>query len=115
MARIADALRIAEPAAREHLAALNAAGLVRTGEPEQPSTGDAAKPVHLIGPEQAERGAGLAVVATEAGLRLWRAVRADTTRLTATLWGDVPEDDRAAAARVLNTVLERAGAALAAN
>ncbi|MCY1143299.1 hypothetical protein OWR29_35335 [Actinoplanes sp. Pm04-4] len=87
IARIAEALRVGEPAARERLAELAGAGLVHT------TSGGAVEP-------------------TERGLALWQDVRAQVMRLTDKLWGDVPEADRAAAGRVLNVVLARAGALL---
>ncbi|GAB2569261.1 hypothetical protein Aab01nite_07840 [Paractinoplanes abujensis] len=85
--RVAEALRVAEPVAREHLVALAAAGLVVTT-------------------------AGLTVAPTDRGLEVWRSVRAATSRITDSLWGDLPAPDRETAARVLNVVLTRAGAAL---
>ncbi|MBM2614025.1 helix-turn-helix transcriptional regulator [Actinoplanes sp. LDG1-06] len=87
-ARIAEALRVPEPDAHDHLAALTAAGLVEAG-----STG---------------------ATPTAYGLDVWNSVRAATVRITDSLWSDLPESDRTAAAHVLNTVLARAGAALAA-
>lgn len=51
---------------------------------------------------------------TPAGLELVERVQERTAALTATLWSGVPEADLDAAARVLNTVLERAREALAA-
>ncbi|BBH68059.1 hypothetical protein ACTI_47440 [Actinoplanes sp. OR16] len=40
---------------------------------------------------------------------LWDRVRAANTTVTSQLWGDLPTADLEAAARVLNTVLDRAG------
>ncbi len=81
--RISEALRVDEDAARARLAELTAAGLLQANlEP------------------------------TDEGLALWRDVRARTAGIGESLWGDLPGDDRAAAARVLNTVLDRAGVAL---
>ncbi|WP_164842402.1 hypothetical protein [Actinoplanes solisilvae] len=51
---------------------------------------------------------------TESGRSLWLRVRSATATLTADLWGDLRAEDRDAAARVLNVVLTRAGAALSA-
>ncbi|WP_250034766.1 hypothetical protein [Paractinoplanes maris] len=87
--RLAQALRIAEPVARERLAELAAAGLVRPA-----AAGGAAEP-------------------TERGQELWREVSAELAGVTGELWGDLPEGDREAAARVLRTVLSRADAFLA--
>ncbi|MBU2664912.1 hypothetical protein KOI35_15525 [Actinoplanes bogorensis] len=77
---LAEALRVDEAAARAHVDALIAAGLADASGTK----------------------------ATEDGMRLWRAVRAETAELTAKLWGDIPEADQATAARVLNTILTRA-------
>ncbi|GID30607.1 MarR family transcriptional regulator [Paractinoplanes brasiliensis] len=85
VARIAGALRVGE--AREHLAALAAAGMVVTAD-------------------------DLTVRPTERGMALWTSVRAATGRIADALWNDLPDADREVAARVLNTVLTRAGAAL---
>ena len=82
-ARIAHALRTDEPAARRRLTELADLGLTRGSEP------------------------------TERGHAVWHEVRSRTTRTTDELWNDLPEADRRAAARVLNTVLARADAILA--
>ncbi|MEV6368781.1 hypothetical protein AB0L86_18030 [Micromonospora musae] len=81
--RIRDALKVDQATAREHVAALTAAGLLVTTP------------------------AG-AVEASERGTAQWNEVRAATGLVTQRLWGDLPEDDLAAAGRVLNTVLTRA-------
>ncbi|MBL7257459.1 MarR family winged helix-turn-helix transcriptional regulator [Paractinoplanes lichenicola] len=86
-ARVAEALRVAEPVAREHLVALAGAGLVVTT-------------------------ADLTVAPTDRGLEVWKSVRAATSRITESLWGDLPTADRETTARVLSAVLTRAGAAL---
>lgn len=86
-ARISEALRIDAAAARELLAELIAAGLVHEA---------AARTIELTGK----------------GRSLQRGIRSATASLTEDLWGDLPDDDRATAARVLNVVLTRAGAAL---
>lgn len=86
-ARISEALRTDEAAARRLLSELAAAGLVRET-------------------------AACTVEPTETGRAVWRRVRSATVTLTAGLWGDLPAEDRDTAARVLNVVLTRAGAAL---
>ncbi|QSB16395.1 hypothetical protein JQS43_08995 [Natronosporangium hydrolyticum] len=53
------------------------------------------------------------IVATEAGERRWRAVRAGIVPLTEELWGDLAETELKVASRVLNTILARADAMLA--
>ncbi|RKN25549.1 haloalkane dehalogenase [Micromonospora musae] len=87
--RIRDALKVDQATAREHVAALTAAGLLVTTP------------------------AG-AVEASERGTAQWNEVRAATGLVSQRLWGDLPEDDLAAAGRVLNTVLSRADGVLAA-
>ncbi|XVV17059.1 MarR family winged helix-turn-helix transcriptional regulator [Actinoplanes sp. CA-131856] len=85
LAPIREALKADEPTTRGHLEHLAAVGLV--------------DPV--------------AIEATPAGRALWERVRSTTTALTADLWGDLPEADLLAAARVLNAALTRADALLA--
>lgn len=51
---------------------------------------------------------------TEAGRALLAAVGAETAPVTARIWGGIPEEDLAAAGRVLALVTERANAELAA-
>lgn len=75
-------------AATERIAELTAAGLVRTNEDGTVST-------------------------TEAGQAQWTSVRTNIGAITGGLWGDLPADDLATAARVLATVLQRASAVLA--
>ncbi|TDC37404.1 MarR family transcriptional regulator [Micromonospora sp. 15K316] len=87
--RVRAALKVDEARAREHLTELTAAGLLRTTP------------------------AG-AVEATERGRAQWSAVRAATSLITQRLWGDLPEEDLAAAGRVLNTVLARTDGVLSA-
>ena len=87
-ARVAHALRVDEPTARRRLAELAAAGLV------QPAPGGALEPTAL-------------------GRILWNNVRTETAAIADSLWGNLPEGDQEAAARVLNAVLARADAALA--
>ncbi|NUR47287.1 MAG: winged helix DNA-binding protein [Hamadaea sp.] len=87
-ARVSGALKADSAIARERLAELTSAGLVRQN------------------PEGV-------VEATERGKAQWEAVRAQVTEITQRLWGDLPEEDLAVAGRVLSTVLTRANAALA--
>jgi DNA-binding MarR family transcriptional regulator len=54
------------------------------------------------------------VKATDAGQQLYRQIRAQVSRITDRLWGDLPEEDLATAGRVLSTVLQRANAELSA-
>lgn len=53
------------------------------------------------------------VTVTDAGRALHTRVRGSASEITERLWGDVPGEDRAVAARVLATVLDRATAELA--
>ena len=55
---------------------------------------------------------GQEVVVTSTGRELQERVQAAVVEITARLWGDLPEDDLAAARRVLGTVLSRANAEL---
>ena len=50
---------------------------------------------------------------TDAGNRLHGRIRSNVAEITQRLWGDLPPDDLAAAARVLGTVLDRANGELA--
>jgi DNA-binding MarR family transcriptional regulator len=88
VARISDALKVDEAAARGRIAELAAADLVRT-------TADGT------------------VEATEKGEARWGQTRATITRITQDLWGDLPEADLAVAGQILNTVLTRANTLLA--
>lgn len=54
------------------------------------------------------------VTVTDAGRALWTRIRTAVGQITHDLWGDLPTDDLEAAGRVLNTVLTRANALLAA-
>lgn len=89
LGRVREALKVDEAAARDRIAELTAAGLVRTTV------------------------AG-ALEATEQGTAQWNAVRAATGPITEQLWGDLPEAELAVAGRVLNTVLTRTNAVLSA-
>jgi hypothetical protein len=151
-ARVAEALRIPEAAARDRLAELTAAGLAHettdphrqaadpareTADPARETTSAARETAgparetagparETAGPardtagsnRETARQAGETpdrrIEPTERGRSLWRDVRAATTVLADDLWADLPDADRAAAARVLNVVLTRAGAALSA-
>ncbi|OLT25093.1 hypothetical protein BJF79_13100 [Actinomadura sp. CNU-125] len=55
------------------------------------------------------------VQATDEGRARWTQVRTALGPITQGLWGDLPPEDLAAAGRVLNTVLARANATLAAS
>lgn len=57
---------------------------------------------------------GSQVRITDAGRDFYAAVTAETGRVSARIWGDIPAQDLAAAGRVLATVTERANAELAA-
>ena len=87
--RVSGVLRIEQPAAGQRIAELAAANLVHT-------TPDGT------------------TEATERGKAQWTQVKAAITQITERLWGDLPEQDLATAGRVLNTVLTRANAILAA-
>ncbi|MEU6040563.1 hypothetical protein ABZ801_34695 [Actinomadura sp. NPDC047616] len=87
--RISGVLKVDRAAARERIAELTAAGMVRT-------TPDGT------------------VEATEQGKEQWSRLRAAITTITQELWGDLPEEDLATAGRVLNTVLTRANTLLSA-
>jgi hypothetical protein len=56
---------------------------------------------------------GSAVTLTDSGRRLYGEIRADVTRITERLWGDLPAEHLEVAGRVLGTVLARADAELA--
>jgi hypothetical protein len=85
--RFAGALHISADQARARLAELDSAGLL-----------------------QDDAGA---VAPSEAGRTLHEGIRANVGEITQRLWGDLPAEDLAIAARVLGTVLERARAELA--
>ena len=87
--RISSVLRIEQSAARQRIAELAAANLVHT-TPDDTTE------------------------ATEHGKAQWTQVRAAIAQITDRLWGDLPEQDLTTAGRVLNTVLTRANAILAA-
>jgi haloalkane dehalogenase len=90
-AQVAGALKVSDAEARARLAELATARLVQLHD------GDAS-PVTL----------------TDAGQQLFGRVRGSVTETTERLWGDLPADDLATAGRVLNTILGRANAELAA-
>jgi hypothetical protein len=85
--RVSGVLKVDPTAARERIAELTAAGMVRTTP------------------------AGT-VEATEMGRARWSRVRAAIAEITEELWGDLPEEDLATAGRVLPTVLTRANTLL---
>jgi DNA-binding MarR family transcriptional regulator len=89
VARVSGALKLDPGAVQEAIAALLEAGLLEAS--------DGATPV---------------VSATAAGRGLQTRVRTAVGDITARLWGDIPSADLDVAARVLNTVLERADAEL---
>jgi hypothetical protein len=62
---------------------------------------------------QAAGADGSLATLTNVGERLYGKIRADLSRITERLWGDLPTDDLATAGRVLGIVLERANAELA--
>ena len=86
--RVADTLKVDEAAARARIGELAAARLLATGETGQ-------------------------VAATDAGQAQWNEIRAAVTQITQGLWGDLPAEDLATAARVLSTVRARANEVLA--
>ncbi|NJP33551.1 MarR family winged helix-turn-helix transcriptional regulator [Micromonospora thermarum] len=87
--RISDVLKVDPAVARQRVAELAAADLVRT------------TPDGVVEP-------------TEDGRALWGRVRSGIDRITQRLWGDLPDADLTTAGRVLTTVLTRANALLAA-
>ncbi len=89
--RVSGALKIGEAGAQALLADLADAELV-----DVPDDGHA--PVKV----------------TDAGQQLYRRIRAQVSRITDRLWGDLPEEDLATAGRVLSTILQRANAELSA-
>ncbi|MBM9507833.1 hypothetical protein [Actinacidiphila acididurans] len=82
-ARVADAQQTGIETARAHLADLADLGFLRTTEDGRPEL-------------------------TEHGRSVWEGLRATLGETTAGLWGDLPAQDLAVAARVLTTVLTRA-------
>ncbi len=89
VARVAGGLHISDHAAEDLIGHLAAGGLLGASE----------------------RGGHITV--TDAGRALHTRVRGSASEITERLWGDVPGEDRAVAARVLTTVLDRATAELA--
>jgi hypothetical protein len=84
---VAHGLKIDGGTAREHLRALARAHLVEDGD-------------------------GSSIEVNDTGKAQWRAIRSAVAGITEGLWGDLPEEDLATAARVLNLVLSRANALL---
>jgi DNA-binding MarR family transcriptional regulator len=91
VSRVAGALKLNDAEAAAHVDQLAVAGLV-----------------------ELPRVDGSAVTVTEGGRELHSRIRTRVAAITERLWGDLPSDDLATAARVLGTVLERASAELAA-
>ena len=89
--RVAGALKVSQEAAQEHITELTAVQLLH----------------------DAPAGDGSPVQLTEAGQQLYSQVRTTVTQITQRLWGDLPAEDLATAARVLSTVTARANAELA--
>lgn len=87
--RVVGAAKLSEAAAAELVIDLDAFGLLRVAS-------------------------GGSVTVTDAGHKQWSAIRAAITTITDGLWGDLPAEELAIAARVLSTVLGRANALLAA-
>jgi hypothetical protein len=90
ISRLTGGLRVSDAEAQARIAELAAAHL-------------------LVAPD----GEG-SVTVTDAGRQLHGQIGSAVTRITHRLWGDLPADDLATAARVLTTVLERANAELTA-
>jgi DNA-binding MarR family transcriptional regulator len=89
--RLAGAVQVSDVEARARIGELTDAGLL--GSPEdRPSS----------------------IVVTDAGRQLQARIRTAVTEITTRLWGDLPDEDLATAGRVLDTVLRRAQAELAA-
>jgi hypothetical protein len=88
--RVAGVLKVSATEARSRLTELSSDGLLRVPEAAE-------SPVTLTGD----------------GHDLVRVVRAAVADITGRLWGDLPEQDLAAAGRVLGSVLSRANLELA--
>ncbi|MFC6883569.1 MULTISPECIES: MarR family winged helix-turn-helix transcriptional regulator [Actinomadura] len=86
--RVSGAAQFSQASVAERIAELTAAGFLRDG--------------------------GGRVQVTDEGQARWTRVRAAIGPITQELWGDLPPEDLAVAGRVLNIVLERANAVLAA-
>src|SRR3954452_20197915 len=79
------------------------------------SDGDAEALVDaLVAAQVVEAVRDSAVQVTTAGHELHSSIRRDVVQITERLWGDLPQEDLATAGRVLDTVLVRANAELAA-
>jgi hypothetical protein len=98
--RVATATRFSRAAVADRIAELTAAGLLRGGDGGSDGDGDS--------------GDGDRVEVTDEGHARWTRVRTAIGPITQGLWGDLPAEDLAAAARVLRVVLDRAHAMLAA-
>ncbi|MFD0885084.1 hypothetical protein ACFQ08_11060 [Streptosporangium algeriense] len=82
--KVRKATKFSEASVAERIAELTAAGLLKDG------------------------GEGADVQVSEAGQQQWTQVRSALGPIIQGLWGDLPAEDLAVAARVLNTVLARA-------
>lgn len=89
--RVAGALKLSAAAADDQLAELVAAHLLKSTRSDADSF----------------------VEVTDEGRELHARIRSAVSDVTERLWGDLPETDLTVAARVLNTILERANAELA--
>jgi DNA-binding MarR family transcriptional regulator len=86
------------------------AGALKVSEAEARTRIDELVAVQLLGHPDGE---GSPVTVTDAGRELHGGIRAQVAEVTGRLWGDLPADELAIAARVLGTVLDRANAELA--
>jgi DNA-binding MarR family transcriptional regulator len=68
----------------------------------------------LVAAQLVQSAGDSAVELTTAGQELHSSIRVDVVQITERLWGDLPQEDLAAAGRVLDAVLTRANAELAA-
>jgi DNA-binding MarR family transcriptional regulator len=85
------------------------AGVLKVSEAEARALTVDLASAQLLGPADAD---GSTVQVSDAGRRLHGQIRAAVTPITERLWGDLPAEDLATAARVLSTVLDRANAEL---
>ncbi|GAA4100387.1 winged helix DNA-binding protein [Nonomuraea soli] len=86
--KVSKATKFSEASVAERIAELTAAGLLKEG------------------------GEGGDVQVSETGQQQWTQVRTALGPIIQRLWGDLPAEDLAVAARVLNTVLARANGVL---
>jgi hypothetical protein len=90
VSRVAGSLKIGDAQARTLLDELAWAGLIEAPDAD-----------------------GSHVRVTDAGSQVHARIRGEVGEITERMWGDLPGEDLAVAARVLSTVLERANAELA--